>query len=123
VVWRNDGVPLDKKDNRALGGYWSGRWRDHGLTEEVLREIRAATDKIGMTAIYKTTTKGASDTDPMLWLHDVLGCAIFDYCLDVSWTSNTTADCCMDNGHFQAPVYQQMNMQLMELLAGLNQTA
>jgi hypothetical protein len=101
----------------------AGRWRDHGLTEEVLREIRAATDKIGITAIYKTTTKGASDTDPMLWPHDVLGCAIFDYCLDLSWTSNTTVDCYMDNGHFQAPVYQQMNMQLMELLAGLNQTA
>jgi hypothetical protein len=100
----------------------AGLWPDHDLTEDVLRAIRAATDEVGITAIYKTTTKAVSDTDPTLWPHDAVGCEIFDYCLDLSWTSSTMANDYVDAIHFAAPVYQQMNVQLMEMLAGRNQT-
>jgi hypothetical protein len=101
----------------------AGLWRDQDLTEDVLREIRAATDEVGITAIYKTTTKAVSNSDPALLPHDAFGCEIFDHCLDLSWTSNTTADLYIDMVHFKAPVYRQINLQLMELLAGINQTA
>jgi hypothetical protein len=41
-----------------------GLWPHHDLPEDVLQEIRAATDKAGITAIYKTTTKAVLVTDP-----------------------------------------------------------
>jgi hypothetical protein len=52
---------------------------NHDLTEDALREIRAATDEVGITAIYKTTTKNVYQTNSMLRPHDAFGCRILDY--------------------------------------------
>ena len=102
----------------------AGLW-PHDLNNDtgVLEEIRQALDDSDMMGIYKTTTKVLSDNTTTLEDHDVRGCQILHYCLNIGWTGEITDPNMYlpDGKHFKTPIYQQMNVQLLEMLASIRQ--
>lgn len=115
------------------GGLWE---KDLGIRNSTHQDalfdgLRAA----NVTVIYKTTTArwseqvlvvvddGGCDDDPRLLLpplapYEERMCSLADHCLDLRWTSrlNDPALYREDGTHFNEPVYQWMNQDLLALL-------
>lgn len=87
-------------------------------TNSTLRtNLKQAIDDAGMLSIWKTTSywrlrgphPGANVTDRTM-------CALFDRCLDVTWSNCVLTKMQYDRLHFVEPVYRIFNEDLLELM-------
>jgi hypothetical protein len=121
-VVRNYVAHLDPKPDYLVLN--AGLWAHHGLNEQVLAEIRAAADKVGITTIYKTTTNPQNPAIQRLQLrgHDEAGCRLLQHCFALNWTALVPPNHYWDGLHFFSYMNTRFNEQLLELLAAIRQT-
>jgi hypothetical protein len=100
----------------------AGLWNHDLHTTQDFTVIRQALEDHDMIGIWKTTTARSNHPEErgarfQPHPHDVLGCQILPYCLNLSWTSHDEyLSQYYDHAHFYAPVYQLMNEELLQLL-------
>jgi hypothetical protein len=95
----------------------AGIWPNHGLESEIMQDaILQALEETSIVGIYKTTTRGVGGQGHLHDAHDANLCRKADYCLDLSWTAQVPAALYWDSYHFLSSVYNQMNVQLLDLL-------
>lgn len=93
--------------------------------EEVQESILDATEKVGITPIYKTTTYPKTNTRETRFnrgRHDRLLCGkVFSLCLNLKWTADYVGnDHYFDDNHFKPHLNMRMNHDLLDLLRSIS---
>ena len=93
-------------------GFWEHNLHDPKIRTKIIQSIKEQ----GMISIYKTTSKTTKLNETSMRDYETEMCRLADYCFDLTWTFNITADCLYDDKHFISPIYSWMNIAFFHLL-------